>query len=170
VVTHSAESSESGSSNRCACAGRSSRPARGSPDAHAHGYGLLGRRRLHDVSLLDPSWAGAAGALVSTVSDLPRFHRALRGGRLLRPDLLREMQTTVPVTAQQRYGLGLIMSRRPCGRSWGHGGDIPGYWTTAENTRDGRRQVVLALNASDESLPERAQEARERFLLTAFCG
>jgi D-alanyl-D-alanine carboxypeptidase len=65
---------------------------------------------LVDVSEMDPSWAWAAGAMVSSTSDLAHFYQALLGGRLLDPQLLKAMQTTVDASQQfghgVRYGLG----------------------------------------------------------------
>ena len=72
-----------------------------------HGYFPL-NKRLTDLSVLSPTAAWAAGAIVSTADDVARFYRALLQGRLLRADLLREMETTVPMgLAVERYGLGL---------------------------------------------------------------
>ncbi len=67
---------------------------------HAHGYSRLGARRRFDISVLNQSWAWAAGAIVSTAGDLARFYRTLLAGRLLRPDLLAEMKTTVATPAR----------------------------------------------------------------------
>ena len=74
---------------------------------HMHGYFPL-NKRLTDLSVLSPSAAWAAGAIVSTADDVARFYRALLQGRLLRADLLREMESTVPMgVPSNAYGLGL---------------------------------------------------------------
>jgi D-alanyl-D-alanine carboxypeptidase len=54
----------------------------------AHGYELIGKPPLVDVSVFSPSWGWTAGAVVSTADDVARFYRALFRGRLLRADLL----------------------------------------------------------------------------------
>ncbi|MGA4839020.1 serine hydrolase domain-containing protein [Streptomyces sp. G45] len=82
----------------------------------------------------DPSWAWAAGQLVSTNSDLNRFYSALLGGRLLKGPQLKQMQRTVrakyPFPKGARYGLGLVKTPLSCGGvSWGHGGSMTGYET-----------------------------------------
>ncbi|HEX6723658.1 MAG TPA: serine hydrolase domain-containing protein, partial [Gaiella sp.] len=59
-------------------------------------------------------WAGAAGSVVSTAEDVQRFFAALLGGRLVRPQLLREMETLVPA-GRNRYGLGIAVFPTPCG-------------------------------------------------------
>jgi CubicO group peptidase (beta-lactamase class C family) len=113
---------------------------------HARGYAppdqawraTDGRARLVDVTELDPSWAWAAGAMVSTTADLARFYQALLGGQLLTPELLEAMQTTVDARDQMgpgwSYGLGLEARRLGCHRVWGHGGSLPGYNTAAFST------------------------------------
>jgi D-alanyl-D-alanine carboxypeptidase len=74
-------------------------------DRYAHGYSRIGARRRFDISLLNQSWAWAAGTIVSTADELARFYRALLDGRLLRPDLLAELKTTVSTPSPvQRYG------------------------------------------------------------------
>lgn len=138
---------------------------------YAHGYERVGGPGLQDVGSISPSIYWAAGAVVSTADDLARFFRELLSGRLLRPELLREMRTPVLVTPEQQYGLGLYRNRTPCGGGvfWGHGGGAPGYSTEALMRQDGRRQFVLLVNTS-ESLSMRAEEARFRIVVLAYCG
>jgi D-alanyl-D-alanine carboxypeptidase len=114
---------------------------------HAHGYlppAATGGDYL-DVSVVAPSLAWTAGAIVSTAYDVRQFYAALLGGRLLPPDRLAEMLTAVQVDPVFSYGLGIISLRTPCGTVWGHGGDIPGYHTMAFNNRTGSRGFVLAM-------------------------
>jgi D-alanyl-D-alanine carboxypeptidase len=119
---------------------------------HAHGY-LLGAGpggTPLDFTGLSPSWAWATGNMVSTVDDVARFFRALLGGRLLPPRLLRAMQTTVDTGQGSRYGLGLIALPLPCGSTaWGGEGGLPGYENWALASRDGDEQVVMMVNAGD---------------------
>jgi D-alanyl-D-alanine carboxypeptidase len=139
---------------------------------YAHGYESVAGSGLRDIGSISPSIYWAAGAVVSTADDLARFFRELLRGRLLRPELLRAMRTTVAVTPDQQYGLGLYRTRAPCGGGspfWGHGGGAPGYATEALMRQDGRREFVLLVNTS-ESLPARAQEAHFRALALAYCG
>src|SRR6185295_3770368 len=71
--------------------------------------------------------------------------------------------------------------RAPCGTVWGHSGGSPGYAVDALNSRNGQRQVVVLVNATDPltpslknfrsfNPPERAGRALERFLESAYCG
>ncbi|MFF2960536.1 serine hydrolase domain-containing protein [Streptomyces sp. NPDC057963] len=120
-----------------------------------------------EVTELDPSWGWAAGAVISTNSDLNRFYTALLDGKLLPPAQLTQMRTTVPAgDLGFRYGLGLTSTPLPCGGVyWGHGGTIPGYATLGGVTEDGRA-VNIALTAipGDSATEQRAQTAVETTL------
>ena len=124
---------------------------------------------LVDVTEMDPSWAWAAGAMVSTTADLARFYKALLGGRLLDPEQLQAMQTTVDASQQfghgVRYGLGLTLLRPGCATElWGHGGALAGYRTTAFSTKDADRQLVATTNLQPEPDPYAAQAAVDNLL------
>ncbi|MGY3056563.1 D-alanyl-D-alanine carboxypeptidase [Streptomyces sp. TE3672] len=122
-----------------------------------------------EVTELDPSWGWAAGAVISTNSDLNRFYTALLDGKLLPPAQLAQMRTTVPADAAGpgvRYGLGLTSRPLPCGGLyWGHGGTIPGYDTLGGVTEDGRA-VNIALTAipTDAAAAQHSQTAVETTL------
>ncbi|WP_051338305.1 serine hydrolase domain-containing protein [Streptomyces flavidovirens] len=114
-------------------------------------YGYIDPAR--DFSAYDMSWAGTAGAMVSTMRDLNDFYRQLLGGKLLGPAELRAMKTTVPAHVPEpgqevvmRYGLGLFSMRMPSGWYWGHNGAVFGAGTWALSTEDGRRQVAMGYN------------------------
>ncbi|WP_329485115.1 beta-lactamase family protein [Kitasatospora sp. NBC_01246] len=130
-------------------------------EAHPEGYDrLTPDGPLTDVTRQDMSWGWAAGALVSTNTDLNRFYTTLIGGGLLAPELLAQMRTTVPVDDSfgqgARYGLGLASFPLTCGGVyWGHGGTLPGYVTRGGVTEDGR-----AANIAVTTVP--AVEAKPR--------
>ena len=124
---------------------------------------------LLDVTKMDPSWAWAAGAMVSTTADLAHFYQALLGGQLLDPKQLQAMQTTVDASQQfghgVRYGLGLTLLRPGCATDlWGHGGALAGYRTTAFSTKDADRQLVATTNLNPEPDPYAAQAAVDNLL------
>ncbi|MGY1843132.1 serine hydrolase domain-containing protein [Modestobacter sp. SYSU DS0875] len=126
-----------------------------------------------DVTELDPSLGWAAGALVSTPRDLLRFSHALIGGEQLAPELLAEMQRTVPAVdtalrGAEEYGLGLQTYTLSCGGvAWGHGGDLPGSHTRNAVTSDGRGAVVTV--TGDPSTEEQGIRLEET-IDTAICG
>lgn len=123
-----------------------------------------------DYTDFDPSWGFAAGSLVSTTTDLTTFFAALAEGDVLAPELLTEMQKTLPADSIWEgadYGLGLISFELSCGGiAWGHGGDVPGTISRVAATADGRSaSVVVTQNATDP-----AAELRLRELIdTAIC-
>lgn len=87
-----------------------------------------GTLKPHDTTNVNPSWAGAAGAGVSTATDLATWVQALVGGQLLSPTLqqtrLDSMESTNPGNpTSAAYGLGLAKF----GPLYGHTGELPGY-------------------------------------------
>lgn len=132
----------------------------GVPGRHMKGYSAFGGSRPIDVTLFNPSGAGAAGGMISTGADLTGFYSALMRGRLLEPAGLAEMKTTVRATELDdvwpgaRYGLGLMQADLTCGGSYySHAGDIPGYMTRNGFSGDGRHIVVVEATG-DGSAPE----------------
>src|SRR5690606_22747750 len=120
-----------------------------------------------EATEMNPSRMYAAGAMISTAADLNTFWKALLGGRLLRPDLLREMQKTVPALGGG-YGLGVSVFE-PCGFPlWGHNGRMPGYGVRLLHTADGKRQVTVAFNVQTYS--ETLLPLLDKLLLAEFCG
>lgn len=145
---------------------------------HPHGYALAdnGSDRVIDVTELDPSWGWAAGAVVSTPSDLNKFFGALLAGRLLDATRLAEMRTTVEAALWPgaRYGLGLMSTPLTCGGEyWGHGGDIHGFETRGGATQDGRAAAVAVTAMPGTFDRENAQRAATAVLSTvdtALCA
>ncbi|MET8689157.1 serine hydrolase domain-containing protein [Streptomyces sp. NPDC004732] len=147
-------------------------------------YGAIEPAR--DYSVYDMSWAGTAGAMVSTMDDLNDFYRRLLGGKLLGAAELREMKTTVPAHEPEpgqevalRYGLGLFTLKMPGGGwYWGHDGGVFGAGTWALSTEDGRRQAAIGYNLMkyerfDEEgrpLPDPIGEALVRYMDGAVSG
>lgn len=100
-----------------------------------------------DVSNNNPSYGGAAGAVVSTPQDWSRFHTALLSGKLLPTAQLTQMLTTVPILPDQPdgpgYGLGIQTGTTPCGTIWGHDGGLPGYLSTNITNRTGNHTATV---------------------------
>ncbi|GLF99904.1 serine hydrolase domain-containing protein [Streptomyces yaizuensis] len=106
--------------------------------------------KIHDVTELNPSMAGAGGGMISDSRDLQKFFRALLTGALLPSEQQKALTETVPIDPQRpeyRYGLGLQSSRLSCGKEvWGHGGGIHGSQSEAFVTRDGSHSLALNFN------------------------
>jgi D-alanyl-D-alanine carboxypeptidase len=103
---------------------------------------------LVDVTESDPSVGWAAGAPISTPSEVTEFFTALLGAELLSPAMLAEMTTTAPVPmasvrGDEAHGLSPQTFTPICGgQAWGHGGDFLGHRTRNAITTDGRSAVV----------------------------
>ncbi|MFE2727742.1 serine hydrolase domain-containing protein [Kitasatospora sp. NPDC059327] len=138
------------------------------PGPHAHGYYKLPDGPA-DVTRLNPSMAGAAGAGISTTTDLTRFISALLGGRLLGPAELAEMKRPSPQSGADAYGLGLQRTSTTCGEYWGHNGGIPGYTTLLYGSPDGRRQFAASVNPYDVSDLPAANAAFENLVAAGLC-
>jgi D-alanyl-D-alanine carboxypeptidase len=143
---------------------------RGGPGAgrNAHGYIRIGGR-LRDVGGLNLSFDWAAGAVVSSADDVATFYRALLTGRLLTPALVRLM-TTGTVRGVAGYGFGIMKRRLPCGTSWGHAGDTPGFVADAHSSIDGSRQAVALMSMELADLPRAARRAFFKLSARAYCG
>ncbi|MFI9384587.1 serine hydrolase domain-containing protein [Kutzneria sp. NPDC052558] len=151
------------------------------PSPHAVGYQRFTvDGPVIDATVMNPSWAGAAGAIISDTDDLNTFLRALLSGRLLKPAQLRQMRTTVPAHEfdrswpNARYGLGIIWIPTSCGGYWAHGGDIPGFKTRDGISADGRRSVVITINndalVPKAGIPPVNHDVSVDLLEHAFCG
>lgn len=123
------------------------------PGPSSRAYGKPARTATgptYDVTRLNPSIASSSGDMISDSADLTRFYRALLRGRLLPPEQLKEMKTTVKIEGRpgDRYGLGLVDTTLSCGvHVWGHDGGIRGSSSMATTTADGRHALAFNFNA-----------------------
>jgi D-alanyl-D-alanine carboxypeptidase len=143
---------------------------------HARGYEIAlapgGEPLIEplDVTTLNSSLAGAAGAMVATAEDLADFERALLSGALLPAELLAQMRTPVAnAPAAAPYGLGLQWQDTACGPMVGHTGSIAGYVTLAFASEDASRQAVLLVNVGVFTPPSLGEPLRRTFV-TVACG
>ncbi|WP_371484633.1 serine hydrolase domain-containing protein [Kitasatospora sp. NBC_00315] len=116
----------------------------GYPEPHAHGYTdqtLSGA--VEDATDWNPSWAWAAGAMISDLHDLRRWAEIVATGTLLSPrtqaERLRVLPTGFPGTA---YGLGIFET----GGWIGHNGSLPGYESVTVHLPVEKATLVLLIN------------------------
>jgi D-alanyl-D-alanine carboxypeptidase len=131
---------------------------------HPLGYHIDDAGALKDISSMDPSFAWAAGAMVSTPSELNTFMQGLLGGDMVSHASLAEMQDTVPagdeLWPEATYGLGLqSYPLSGGGTAWGHGGDIPGTQTRNAVGPDGTA-VTIAVTALPWAIVDPADEEK----------
>jgi D-alanyl-D-alanine carboxypeptidase len=116
---------------------------------------------LHDQGT-NPNLPWAAGGIVSNAPDLVRFFSALLSGRILSRGSLAQMKQTdgadvapteLGTTLESSDGLGLFLTRLPCGPVWGHTGGIIGYGTIVDASQDGSRVAVISVRAGSYLQP-----------------
>lgn len=148
------------------------------PGVPAYVKGLAGPRHDGhvDVSGNDPSWGGAAGAVVSTTQDWSRFYTALMSGKLLPAAQLAQMRTTVPMDPEQPdgpgSGLGIATGTHPCGTFWAHDGGMPGYLSTNLTDRTGSRTAAVLISTmfwSEFGADPKIAKAAEALQTTVIC-
>ncbi|WP_258319105.1 serine hydrolase domain-containing protein [Streptomyces griseorubiginosus] len=114
------------------------------PRPHPHGYTnqtLSGE--VADSTNWNPSWAWAAGAMISDLNDLHRWAKTVATGTLLRPRTQAERLKMLPTGHPGlRYGLGIFES----GGWIGHNGSIPGYETVTVYLPSREATLVLMIN------------------------
>jgi len=115
---------------------------------HPHGYLPVAQDGVIepvDITVFNPSVAGASGEMISTATDLNVYFRALLDGRLLGPAEQEQMLTAWPTPRDYDYGLGLMTKLVSGGtRLWGHSGEIFGYYAESWTADNGGRQLTVA--------------------------
>lgn len=103
-----------------------------------------------EYNVYNMTWAGTAGALVSTPEDINTFYRELLTGHVIGSAELDEMKQGVPAQGGATlYGLGLmILDGRECGWLYGHTGGTWGMDTVSMHSVDASHQVTYGLNLS----------------------
>ena len=138
---------------------------------HPRGYHLNGEGKLEDITEMDPTWGWAAGAMVSTPSELNTFFQAVFDGRLLSQASIDEMKNGAVDASSYLgpgtvYGLGLIGRSLSCGgTAWGHGGSIHGYQTDNAVGPDGTA-VTVAVTALPTAIADQSNlesSAKEKY-------
>lgn len=114
------------------------------PDPHPRGYTdqtLSGE--TEDATDWNPSWAWAAGAMISDLQDLRRWAKIVATGELLSPatqaQRLRTLPTGIPGLS---YGLGIFET----GGWIGHNGSLPGYETVTVYLPSQKATLVIMIN------------------------
>jgi len=88
---------------------------------------------LSNASLIDMSWPHAAGSLVSTVSDMAIWFKALSNGKIVSQKSYQQMVKPVLLNdkSESPYGFGLTNLKVRKHDAIAHGGGIPGFSTDA---------------------------------------
>jgi CubicO group peptidase (beta-lactamase class C family) len=116
--------------NRCHAVVASTSSTPDSPEVQA--TARAGTLLPNDYTVLNPSVAAGAGAVISTANDLATWIQELVAGRVLNAAYQRRwLDSLQPVDPSkpdgQQYGYGISQLRWGPNRMYYHGGDIPGY-------------------------------------------
>jgi len=107
-------------------------------DDYAHGYDDYGK----DSSIFDPTVAGAAGAVISTIDDLKKWSEALATGKLLKPQT--HAERIKGSSAYSGYGIGVMTDSGFIG----HTGVLPGYNTAMYYNPEKKCTIIIFFNNS----------------------
>ncbi len=116
----------------------------------------------------DMSWAGGAGAIYSTVDDLLKWNQALYGGKVLKDESLKAMETPVVLNSGEKasplyaYGLGLGKYRGEDIIS--HSGGLNGFLTQLAYYPKEKLTVVMFVNTSEPEVNFDPNKIAEAFL------
>ncbi|MGW8952730.1 serine hydrolase domain-containing protein [Streptomyces sp. NPDC055709] len=120
------------------------------PEPYARGYtdysptGATTTGATVDATHWNPSWAWAAGAMISSLEDLHTWVPALADGRLLEPATQKQRLDFGPTGYPDvSYGLGIMRVN-----DWiGHNGELPGYETLAVQLPSEDATLVILINS-----------------------
>ncbi|MFD9307775.1 serine hydrolase domain-containing protein [Streptomyces sp. NPDC060048] len=118
-------------------------------DPYAHGYtDQTASGKTEDATDWNPSWAWAAGEMVSDVQDLRSWAHTLATGTLLTPATQAERLKTTPMNIPgDGYGLGIFNIQ-----GWiGHNGSIPGYEVLPVYLPEAQATMVIVLNTDSQT-------------------
>ncbi|WP_304344770.1 serine hydrolase [Chryseobacterium koreense] len=108
-----------------------------------------------DVSeFFDPSYAGAAGAMISNVGNLKTWVESLVGGKMISAGLHSQRFAGLPIAEKHAtiYGLGMLTFGDGY---WGHTGELFGYSTVMMHNQETGATIVIAYNYQNpQNLPD----------------
>lgn len=124
------------------------------PAPYVHGYDVAPPHPPADIShVFAAGWAWASGGMVSTPRDLNAFMRAYVRGATTSPAVRRAQfmfrpgSSGPPGPGVNSAGLSIFRYQTRCGTVYGHTGNTAGYTQFAAASKNGRRSVVVSINA-----------------------
>ena len=133
------------------------------------GYGLNSQsEEFEDKTILNPAPADGAGAMISDISDLGVWARALYNGALLNPDTQQARLETQPLEGAPTGGAGYGEGIGGNGGIWGHGGTISGFSTEMWYIPEQDATIVISVNRSDEQMDSHSGDVLLAVLTSLF--
>ena len=148
------------------------------PLPEVHGYAVDPPAPPDDVTnLFAAGWTWASGGVTSTPADANRFIRAYASGATVTAAVHRAQFRFVPGDSEppgpgtNAAGLGIFRYSTRCGTVYGHTGNTAGYTQFIAASADGRRSVVVSVNAQITPKTDAALFTRLRALyVTGVCA
>ena len=133
-----------------------------------HGYGLDPQSgEFEDKTILNPAPADGAGAMISDISDLGVWSRAVYNGDLLNPETqLARLETQRGEGVSESSGYGERIAK--LGKLWGHGGTISGFSTDMWYMPEADATIVVSVNRSDETMDNHSNDVLLAVLTSLF--
>jgi D-alanyl-D-alanine carboxypeptidase len=120
-------------------------------DLHGYTYDFS-TGGLKDVAVFDPAAEGGSGAMISDVSDLRTWAKAVCTGTLLKPETQKARLQTKPLSGESgpvRYGEGIMR----VGKFYGHAGRQPGFSSAMWYLPPKEATIIINVNREDEFSP-----------------
>ncbi len=109
--------------------------------------GLIGNR-TESSDFSQWQWAGAAGNIISTATDMAKWVQALDQGKLLKPTSYQQLWAAAKLKngRSEPYGLGWGIGNFNGHRSTTHGGAVAGYASGLARYPDDRIDIIVLTN------------------------
>ena len=116
------------------------------------GYSTLGLDGPEKAPGEGDQWCGAAGAIVTTATDLARWDVALMAGKALRPASMAEMTRSGTLASGERtnYGLGLFVRTAGGAPCWEHSGGTDGFVSENLLLPERKAAVIVLTNGGQD--------------------
>lgn len=106
-----------------------------------------GELKPNDMTFVNPSWGWAAGAGISTATDLADYVEALVGGGLLSDELQqRRLDSLVPIDPENPGAAGYGWGIASFGPMIGHDGSMPGFQSFMAHDPDTDLTIIVLAN------------------------
>lgn len=113
---------------------------------------------------MNPQFEWTGGGLVTNVEDLAYYIKWLHTGKILSPSSYEQLLSPVNFrsgqAAETGYGLGTFVWSNPSGKSFGHAGVMPGYFTHVEFAKKGEYAVAIQVNTDQSGVQASHQNIR----------
>lgn len=118
------------------------------PGDYSHGYNAGDSLVLpyeDNTIKFDPSWAGAAGDIISNIQDIKIYLRALGNGSMVSKEMQEQRLKWAALIngGEMGYGLGIFMIKE---NYYGHNGGIPGFTNLSVYSPEKNCSIIVMYN------------------------